>query len=208
VQIANTLFADNHADMEGGAIFAQQAGTWLALENCTFRENEAQTGAGLLVAGADALVISSEFSGNYGSSGAFAYGVLSGGTVTSTWSNYWSSGFLAFSPFPGPVGSNGNVSVNPSYLDPLWDGVDPSGGHLLASSPIIDLGDPAAFDPDGTRADIGFLGGSGAAYFDLDLDGAPMWWQPGAYDSTAFPALGLDCDDLDPATGPFAGCGL
>jgi len=105
-------------------------------------------------------------------------------------------------PAPFTPGLDGNLSVDPQYLDisspdPLdWD------LHLAPTSPLVDAGDPSSTDPDGSPTDIGAFGGPGADLWDLDGDGWPSWWQPGPYDSAAYPALGLDCDDLDPEVGP------
>ena len=103
-----------------------------------------------------------------------------------------------------PVGTDGNVSEDPGFLDtapgdPLdWD------LHLSASSPLIDAGDPAILDPDGSPADMGAYGGPGADAWDLDWDGFPEWWLPGPYDPATSP--GMDCDDRDDDVGPGNGC--
>ena len=78
--------------------------------------------------------------------------------------------------------------------------------HLSPTSPLIDAGTGAALDPDGSLPDIGLYGGPEADSWDLDDDGAPLWWMPGPYDSSAYPALGYDCDDTDPSLGPNSGC--
>jgi hypothetical protein len=86
-------------------------------------------------------------------------------------------------------------------VDPsLWD------LHLAAASPLVDAGAPSGSDPDGSDSDIGAYGGSGAAYWDLDRDGYPEWWQPGEYDHAAYPADGWDCDDGDDNVYPGNGC--
>jgi len=103
-----------------------------------------------------------------------------------------------------PAGLYGNVSVDPALLD-LTD-PDPRNWdlHLALSSPLIDAGGLGPLDPDGSPSDMGAYGGTGASGWDLDLDGFPEWWQPGAYDVVTYPALGWDCDDLDPWTYPGA----
>ncbi len=57
-----------------------------------------------------------------------------------------------FGAVGNPVGSNGNVSVDPLFM---------GGGdwRLQAGSPLIDAGDPSLSDPDGTVSDIGLHGG-------------------------------------------------
>ena len=65
---------------------------------------------------------------------------------------------------------------------------------------------PLPVDTGGSPPDIGAYGGPGAGAWDLDRDGYPAWWQPGPYDAATYPAAGWDCDDLDAAVGPAAGC--
>ena len=46
----------------------------------------------------------------------------------------------------------------------------------------------------------------GAGGWEQDWDGSPEWWQPGYYDTSAYPAEGWDCDDQNPAVSPASGC--
>ncbi len=102
-----------------------------------------------------------------------------------------------------PVGSY-DAALHPIGLESgapfYWD------LHLALDSPLIDAGDPAVLDPDGSRSDIGIYGGPGAASWDLDFDGYPVWWHPGPYDPAVDPGEGWDCDDGDPAVYPGNGC--
>ena len=117
---------------------------------------------------------------------------------------FWNYGASGFDGFASPVGTNGNVEVDPGFLDtsssnPLeWD------LHLSPTSPLIDVG--TGVDPDGSPADLGPYGGPGADLWDLDGDGYPAWWQPGPYDSATYPAAGWDCDDANPGVYPGTGC--
>ncbi len=103
-----------------------------------------------------------------------------------------------------PTGFDGNVSVDPELLD--VSSPDPADWdlHLAPTSPMLDAGDPAVADPDGSLSDIGIYGGAGAALWDLDQDGYVEWWLPGAYDPATSP--GMDCDDRDAAVTPLSGC--
>ena len=56
----------------------------------------------------------------------------------------------------------------------------------VPDSPLVDAGDPALVDPNGSRSDIGAYGGQGSLWTDLDEDGVPGHW---------------DCDDNDPLAG-------
>jgi len=78
--------------------------------------------------------------------------------------------------------------------------------HLSPASSSVVAGAPGVLDPDGSPSDIGAFGGPGAAGWDIDRDGYPLWWQPGPYDPATYPGLGLDCDDLNPDVHPGAGC--
>jgi len=129
-----------------------------------------------------------------------------GGTPTFRHTNIWPVFPEGIYCMDLPVGTDGNVSVDPEFLD--ISGEDPASWdlHLAASSPLIDAGDPADLDPDGSISDIGPFGGTYAGDWDLDGDGYPAWWQPGEYDFASYPALGWDCDDSDAAVYPGSGC--
>ncbi|MBI5498627.1 MAG: right-handed parallel beta-helix repeat-containing protein [Deltaproteobacteria bacterium] len=128
------------------------------------------------------------------------------GTVTGRYCNAFGN---ATGDVSGPVASwddGTNLSADPLYLStsgesPLaWD------LHLAPDSPLVGAGDPAVLDPDRNRSDIGAWGGPGAGDWDLDGDGYRSWWQPGAYDGTDYPPLGLDCNDADRSVRPGSGC--
>ncbi|MDP2304919.1 MAG: hypothetical protein Q8P18_02710 [Pseudomonadota bacterium] len=55
-----------------------------------------------------------------------------------------------------------------------------------------------------TSAVVFAFGGGGAASWDLDADGGPAWWLPGAYDAIRSPET--DCDDDDDEVYPGRGC--
>ena len=160
------------------------------------------SGSGLAISGGSYVeVIDSDISSN-GSGVTFPV-IGPPGTLVTSYTNIGGNVIDLGPGIPFTPGVDGNLSVDPQYrdvssADPLdWD------LHLAPTSPLIDAG--SGLDPDGSPADIGAFGGSGADLWDLDGDGWPSWWQPGAYDSASYPALGLDCDDLDPDVGP-PGC--
>ncbi len=104
------------------------------------------------------------------------------------------------------IGVDGNVSVDPAFLD--TSSADPAAWdlHLGEGSPLIDAGDAAVLDPDGSPSDVGAYAGDRAGDWDLDRDGYPLWWQPGPYDGATYPDAGWDCDDSDPEKTPLDGC--
>jgi hypothetical protein len=67
----------------------------------------------------------------------------------------------------------GNISADPLFWDP--SALDYS---LQLGSSCIDAGDPDPVynDPDGTRNDMGFIGGN-SLWFDRDYDGLPDGWE-------------------------------
>jgi predicted outer membrane repeat protein len=95
---------------------------------------------------------------------------------------------LSAVPEPGVALADGDLDADPRWAGPAAAcGLGP----LLpaADSPLIDAGDPAALDPDGSRADLGPWGGPDSPMADLDGDG--HWTVQ-------------DCDDADPAAHPGA----
>ena len=105
-----------------------------------------------------------------------------------------------------PTGSSGNLSLVPEFLDIGADDPEEWDVHLIAGGALVDGGNPTWLDPDGSPSDIGAHGAESAGLWDLDLDGYPLWWQPGDYDHGAYPAQGWDCDDADETVYPDHGC--
>jgi len=124
--------------------------------------------------------------------------------LTIEYSNVWDN-TIDWWNYPNPTGTDGNISIDPQHLD--TSSADPADWdlHLITNSFLVDAGDPARLDPDGSPSDIGAWGGPDAGLWDLDGDGYPSWWQPGPY-NWAYPAQGWDCDDLDPDVIPGDGC--
>jgi hypothetical protein len=198
--LTNVIVDSNVAGDNGG-------GGWgrLSLTNCVIHGNTAQDGDG---GGIHNMYYSTNTSISDNHAGGAGGGVYNGtgGWNTLNTNVYSNSPDNYYDPADDPTGTNGNISVDPMYMDttstaPLdWD------LHLDPTSPLVDAGDPSILDPDGSISDIGAYGGPDAALWDLDWDGFPLWWQPGAYDHATYPGEGWDCDDLDSAVYPGNGC--
>jgi hypothetical protein len=198
VSVVASRFVDNQA---GSASTIHATETNLFLSHVAIVGNTSTSGGATLLGVNSTLTVDHTLiTDNY------AGGVrLVGGSANFSHSNVWGNG-TEWDGLADPTGANGNISVDPQYLDTTpadprdWD------LHLSLGSPLIDAGSSASSDPDGSLPDLGAYGGPSAGDTDLDGDGAPEWWQPGPYDSFAYPGFGLDCDDLDPSVGPEQGC--
>jgi hypothetical protein len=83
------------------------------------------------------------------------YGIYAvGASPVLTYNDVWNNATNYQNCSPG----TGSISADPLFIDP------PDDFHLLAGSPCIDSGNPAAQynDPDGSRNDMGAYGGPGA----------------------------------------------
>jgi hypothetical protein len=83
-------------------------------------------------------------------SGHTGTGVATAAPVTFQYSDVMPA---TFSGMTSPVGANGNLGVDPGFVDAAHDNY-----HLAAGSPAINAGDPAMTDGDGSRADMGLYG--------------------------------------------------
>jgi hypothetical protein len=115
------------------------------IDRCTIVANEARQlaggvhGAGTIVSSIVRDNLQGELGGAGGTSPIVSYSNILGGA-------------------PGP----GNFDLDPRFFGPLAHDY-----HLAPGSPCVDAGDPSAFDPDGSRADVG------AYPFDPQYVGAP-----------------------------------
>jgi len=226
-ELTNVVISGNYAYFDAGGIWIDDSAT--VLTNVIVSGNRASSGGGLYVyfasptltnvtlignevddwGGGLVLMSGSPSMTNVSISGNIAG--LTGGGVHATSSspamvycNGWGNSPDDYSGMTDPTGADGNRSVDPGVLDvsdpePIeWD------LHLSTTSPLIDAGDPAIGDPDGSLSDMGAYGGPGAGTFDLDWDSYFEWWLPGPYDSDT--STGMDCDDLDGSVYPGVGC--
>ncbi len=184
VELTNVVISGNGASArdyptEGGGIYAWN--TELVLTNVVVSNNVTWWGRYSTVSGAgDGIYLR-------GSSTALL-------RYTNLWGDHPDN--LVVVDSPATVNTDAPLSVDPAFEDDAL--------HLSVTSPLIDAGDPAILDPDGSRSDIGAYGGAFAARWDLDGDGWSAWWLPGAYDPATSPDM--DCDDGNAAVYPGSGC--
>jgi predicted outer membrane repeat protein len=149
LDISNLVIRRNEAWTAGGAIYLSGATGTIA--NIVAWSNSSPGGSGLRVsAGAVLDVANSVFGG--GSGGPAVY-LSSGSAPTWRYNDMFKNG-TNFQGMANPVGVDGNLAVNPLF-------VNPKKGRfaLQVGSPLIDAGDPAILDIDGTVSDIGRYGG-------------------------------------------------
>ena len=196
---------DNAAAESGGGLQVTANGP-MEIGNATIHGNSAGTyGGGLNVAfGSTAAVSDSSFSENTaGSSGGGFYQSLS--TATVEHSNVWANTPDDYGGIADPTGVDGNLALDPLYLDTTGADATSWDLHLDPTSPLVDAGIAGWPDPDAGTGDIGAYGGPDAGRWDLDRDGYFEWWQPGPYDP-AYAAEGWDCEDQDLDVYPGQGC--
>jgi hypothetical protein len=204
ISLSNTSLLANSVNGYGaGGLYGYNSG--IVLENSIIASNSSLGSGGIEVSGTlimtNTIVIDNQGS-TYGGGLSGYYGQ----TYELNNNDVYGNSPDDYHDIDDPTGTNGNISVDPLFLDlsspdPLdWD------LHLDLTSSLIDAGDPTILDPDGSPSDIGAFGGPNAEFWDLDRDGFPLWWQPGPYDHATYPDEGWDCDDMDAAVFPGSGC--
>ena len=193
------LVTDNHADSRGGGGSFSSADA--TLQNVTFVRNEADNaGSAIYQYGGEVDASFLTLVDNAGSYGAF-YQVTGGGSLTnsvlagnenlglyksgSNTSNPMTTEYNAYyDNEDGPTGpSSLTDSTDLTDTDPRFLDADADDYRLAWDSPLIDAGDPALTDPDGSVADIGAFGGASApddydaGYVDTEGDGLADWWE-------------------------------
>ncbi|MFT5583504.1 MAG: putative outer membrane repeat protein [Cognaticolwellia sp.] len=189
---SNVLVQENLARIGGG-------GCWVASElltatNMSFLGNQAfDAGSALCLYETHGEFTNLLFSGNLGAAAIHAEDTDSGFYSTFKYSAFVDNeaGHLSGALLPEELEETGNQTD----LDAGMMGWSPDGDwvndHIVLSpsSPLIDAGDPALLDADGTRSDIGHHGGPLDILADADGDG----WD-----------TRYDCDDTDPNVNPDA----
>ena len=175
LELRNSTLLDNQSGGNGGGV--ETPGTHLVFRNTRISGNTAvNTGGGICAIGATGVVENCQIDGNIGSSlgGVFmtsvddlqvrnnmVFGNDSGGLLvvgTEDWNNIWNN--------TGGDNLSGTPGAHDLSLDPLFVDAVTGDFGLACYSPCIDGGDidPLCLDPDGSRADIGMLGGPSADF--------------------------------------------
>jgi len=176
--LRNTRIGGNTSGNIGGGVYAMSSTG--VVENCQVDGNLGVSIGGMfLMAAGEFQVRNNMVFANEGG------GMLAtGAEMAEDWNNVWNN--LGGDNLSSPAGVH-DLSRNPLFVD---EAVGDFG--LACYSPCIDGGelDPMCLDPDGSRADIGLLGGPGSAFMgpaavgglalaDLGGGGIRLTWNPG-----------------------------
>ncbi len=246
VEIANNLFRANAAGY-GGAFYARDNAGGAGHDNWRnnlFVENTARVGGGgCLVNNGRSTVENNTWVGNAGSDVAGAlclvtnpldlvnniFAWTTSGTAVYAYDqdSVDGAGILYNDVYENVAGDAGgfftgfndptNLLVDPGFASYVADADDSDSFVLAVGSPLIDAGDPDLIDPNGSRSDIGAMGGPEAWSVDADGDGVDRLADcddtnaavyPGAAE-TWYDGIDQDCDgnddDQDGDGAPFAG---
>ncbi|HCH61774.1 MAG TPA: hypothetical protein DFR83_03140, partial [Deltaproteobacteria bacterium] len=156
VQVADTVHITN-ADVVANALTGGSAWGGGLLTT---------TGSTLTLTNVNIIENSVSATGSAHGSAIFQNNSIGSGSLSISYGNVYGNtgGSSDFFNMTDPTGSDGNVSVDPEYVDTsgsdaaLWD------LSLASASACVDAGDPAILDADGTTSDIGSRGGPDAAW--------------------------------------------
>jgi len=174
IEITNGVFAGNRGQAPSGSsvdirgLIAGGIVSSFSLENVTIVGNEVDAGGGTALGGL--FFVEDGFSGSLNNvtmtSNTFddtsIVASVAWGSVAQSHSNVYDMDTPRYSG-SDPTGLLGNISVDPGFVDvsssdpTVWD------LQLDTGSLLIDAGDTAILDPDGSTSDIGAHGGPGAA---------------------------------------------
>ncbi len=161
----NNLVTNNEASTHGGgvAIIGFYADTDVAnptVQNNVLAWNRVDAGDygdGIVVWGWSAPTVRNNAIVGHGGVGAY----MQYSYASWTYNNLFDNG-SAYGGDPGDLtGTGGNIAVAPGFQSVSDDGDGTNDDFALrSSSGMVDVGDPAVLDGDGTRSDVGAYGGS------------------------------------------------
>ena len=186
--VTNTIFQENVAEVGGGMCVSGNENTGaVELVNNAFVGNRAdREGAALCVSEARPSVRNTVFAYHPAGSTVAVFDVNSAAYTSFAFDAFWEN---VDGDWSGETvkAREELLEVAPDFGAYSRDGNPYDDSFVLApGSALIDAGDPSLSDPDGSRSDIGPMGGPGASVADDDGDGLAAW---------------LDCDDDDPEIG-------
>jgi hypothetical protein len=149
IRFENTLSRYNDGWLSGGAFYLDTVTG--KITNNVLYQNDSPEGSGISIANGTTLTVSnSVFRENL--TGA-ALDVISGTVPTVRYNDFYQN-TSDFSGMSSVIGSSGNLAISPGFVDQV-------GGdfHLQSTSGLLNKGDPAIFDTNGTRSDMGIYGG-------------------------------------------------
>lgn len=157
--LENVVVAGNRSEAPGAGVKLAGYNHTDVLTNVALVGNEAPDAGGLHVSGTGvtARIVNAAIAYNADT------GVLvdAGNALDIAYSAFFDNDGHDVNGAPWPVGTDGNVTADPMFVSMAgapqrWD------LHLQPGSALVDAGDPALLDPDGTRSDIGAYGGPGS----------------------------------------------
>ena len=129
--------------------------------NVTAAGNDPPDGSGIASTDASTVVVDSSIV-SYGT--GIGVSADSGGTVALTYSDVYGNTDGEFSGVTDPTGTDGNVSVDPGFTAFVENDVDDDDLTLASGSALIDAGNPAVTDADGSGCDVGGYGGPSGSW--------------------------------------------
>jgi predicted outer membrane repeat protein len=147
--LENTLFDGNTASTSGGALYLDN--TAGRLTNAVAWSNVSAQGAGLVVTNGRAFTVNNSVFARNTTGSAI---LVSSGVVPTVQYSDFNQNTSNFSGMPNVVALNGNRTWVPRFTSAAAGNFT-----LLNNSQLINRGDPAILDVNGTRSDIGLYGG-------------------------------------------------
>jgi hypothetical protein len=158
--IENSVISGNNGYMGSGAFVQGYGGNFI---NVSMVGNTGSVGSSVTAYGAKVGLVNVIVSGGVASSttgGAYAY-PGNGSAITFAHCDFWKNTKGDVGGVTNPIGVNGNIAVDPGFMDTSspqsidWD------LHLGPASLLRNAGSPTLKNPDGSVSDIGAYGGPG-----------------------------------------------